>query len=78
MKFFCHGGTPHGGLVPPLEASQSHHTGYDSSRRLIVPAQRPLTHKISMFTRDRHHGKAGFEPTTPASKRPQTDLALSG
>jgi hypothetical protein len=46
MKFFCHGGTPHGGLVPPLEASRSHHTGYDFSGRLIVPAQRPLTHKI--------------------------------
>ena len=28
-----------------FEASQSHHTGYDSYGRLIIPAQRPLPHK---------------------------------
>jgi len=32
----------------------------------------------STFTRDTHHGQAGFEPTIPASERSQNDTALSG
>jgi len=71
MKFICHG-TPDGGLVPPLEASLSHHTGNDSSGRLIVPAQRRLTHKIQ------HSQETDTMARRDSNLLPQTDPALSG
>ena len=40
------------------------------------PCPETFTWQNSTFTRDRHHGQVGFEPTFPASEQPQTDPAL--
>jgi hypothetical protein len=45
------------------------------------PSQRPLPDKTQHLQETDIHAKAGFEPTIPASERPQTytlDRALTG
>jgi len=50
---------------------QTHHTRRNSCVRIISPKQRLLPDKTTL-TRNRHPCPGGFEPTIPASERPQT------
>ena len=71
----------HGLLI--LKASRSHttthHSRYRSSGRVIGPSQRPLPDNT--HNRQTSMPPVGFEPTIPASERPQThalDRAATG
>jgi len=69
----------HGATAPPPQwarasslprlddHTQTHYTWQDSSGRVISPSQRPVPDN-----RQTCMSAAGFEPTIPASKRPQT------
>jgi len=53
----------------------------DSSGRVISPSQRPLPHNTQHSQETDTHVPVGFEPTIPASERPQTyalDRAATG
>jgi hypothetical protein len=56
-----------------IEASRSHSDTppLDSSERVISPTQRPL-HDNTQQSQETAIPPAGFEPTIPASERPQT------
>jgi len=60
--------------------TQTHHTRQDSSGRVISPTQRPLPDN-TQHSQQTSMPPEGFEPTIPASERPQThalDRAASG
>ena len=57
-----------------------HHSRWDSSRQVISPSQRPLPDN-TQHSQQTSTSPAGFEPTTPVDKRPQTyalDRAATG
>jgi hypothetical protein len=61
--------------------TQTHRIRYDSSRGGIGQSQRPLPDKTQLSQETDIHAPAGFEPTIPASERPQAqalDLAGTG
>jgi hypothetical protein len=67
-----------------VEISRSHSDTphwYDSSGRVISPTQRPLPNNTQHSQETDIHAPARFEPTFPASERPQThalDSATAG
>ena len=61
--------------------TQTHHTRYDSSGRVISPSQRPLPDNTQHSQETDIRSPAGFEPTVSAGQRPQTyalDRAATG
>ena len=65
------------GSWPPLAGLRdnthwTHHTRKDSSGRVISSRQIPLPDNTRQSQETNNHAPAGFEPTIPASKCPQT------
>jgi hypothetical protein len=61
--------------------SNTHHSRQDSSGRRIGPSHRPLPDDTNTHKRQTSMPPMGFEPTIPASARPQTyafDRAATG
>jgi len=53
--------------------TQTHHTRWDSSGRVISSSQRPQPDNTQHSQRQTSMPPVGFEPTTPASERPQNN-----
>jgi len=52
--------------------SQTHHTGYDSSGRVISPTYRPVRDKKQDPQQTDFNAPVGFEPANPARHCPLT------
>ena len=65
-------------IIEAHHHTQNHHTLYDSSGRVISPMRRPLPENTPQSQETDIHASVGFEPTVPASERPQTDASVRG
>ena len=84
-SFFYPGATsptgPEASLSRIYSHVKTHHTRWDCSGRVISSSQRPLLDNTQHSQRQTSVPPAGFEPTIPASERPQThafDRAATG
>ena len=59
-------------IIDAQDHTQTHHTWYDSSRRVMSPRRDLYLTTHNAHKRQTSIHPAGFEPAIPASKRPQT------